>query len=86
MDQAKIKKIVARTAGIVTLPLLIDVATEPYAYDRGPIRSWFHGAGKLIPVLIFAWAVSESPSESGNQPVRRPSSSSTRGAARLYGL
>lgn len=46
----------------LTLPVMVDAATEPYA-RRGPGASWLAGAAKLAPALALAWAVRELGSD-----------------------
>ena len=38
------------------LPVLADVATDPYA-DRSVPRSWCYGVAKLAGVGLFGWAL-----------------------------
>ena len=51
----KVKKLAAGAIVGAVLPIMTDVATEPYA-DRGPLQSWLWGAGKLAALGVIGWA------------------------------
>lgn len=52
------KKIAAGAVLAVALPVVVDVAADPYA-DRGPVRSWCRGAVTLAAAVIMRWALSQ---------------------------
>jgi hypothetical protein len=52
------KKTAAAAVLIVTLPVVVDVAADPYA-DRGLLRSWWYGARALAGALAVKWAADQ---------------------------
>lgn len=52
------QKIAAGAVLAVALPIVVDIAADPYA-DRGPARSWCRGAVTLAAAVIMRWALSQ---------------------------
>lgn len=58
MFRKRVRKWAARAVITGFIPVMVDVASEPYA-RRGLARSWLHGAGKLAAAAVIGWAASE---------------------------
>ncbi len=51
----KVRKAAAWAVVGAVLPLMADVASDPYS-DAGVARSWLRGAGKLGVLGMIVWA------------------------------
>lgn len=54
----KLAKPAAAAVLVITMPILVDIASEPYA-DRGPVRSWLTGVGKIAVALVLFWSADQ---------------------------
>lgn len=62
MFRKRVRKWAARAIVMGALPVLVDVASEPYA-RRGVARSWMHGAAKIGTAVTISWAAGELDGE-----------------------